>query len=81
MLDVPLPQARLNALIAQNDARPSPPCVAEIEDLRDAVDDLVFLIAQLNPSNVWQAVSACTKAFKAIEDAREMCAAVSGGVV
>jgi hypothetical protein len=78
VLDVPLPAARLDALIAQNDARPSPPCIAEIAELKHAVDDLAFLIAQLNPSNVWQAITAFTKAFRAIEEARASCAALTG---
>jgi hypothetical protein len=81
ILDVPLSPAQLTALIASNDARPSPPCVAAIEQLKHEVESLAFLVTHLNPSNVWQAIGAFTKGLKAIEDARAACSAAAGGVV
>ena len=79
VLDIPLSPVQLEALVAVHDARPSPPCVAAIEELKDTVSELAFLVTHLNPSNAWQAIGAFTRAFAAIDDARAKCRAISGG--
>jgi hypothetical protein len=79
ILDVPLSSSQLDALVAAHDARPSPPCIAAVQELRDTVSDLALLVSHLNPSSVWQSIGAFTRGLAAIDEARAQCGGAAGG--